>query len=265
MGSPSDEPGRESDETPHPVKIRSSFLMKATEVTWAEWNSVRKLAANYGYKDISAGINGVGGDEAGNHPVLGITWWDAIKWCNLMSQRDGKKPVYYTSPSPTPAFILKNGTPPAPAPYVDWKADGYRLPTEAEWEFACRPGMSKRAFHTGPVRDLAKDDNLGDAGWYAGNSGGGTRPVGTKAANRLGLYDMHGNAAEWCWDYYGPLKPLEAFDPRGPSQGVFRVARGGSWNDPVKDCRAAARSSHAPGLSPNRFIGFRWVCAAPAR
>jgi formylglycine-generating enzyme required for sulfatase activity len=260
MGSPSDELGREAgNEMLHRVTLQADFQMKATEVTWAEWNSVRDLGTAYGYTDLPDGLNGVGGDESGQHPVVGITWWDAIKWCNLMSQRDGKKPVYYVNSTLT--SILKSGVPPVPAPHVDWKANGYRLPTEAEWEFACRAGLRKREFHTGSIRDLGKDPNLDKAGWYGGN---GTHPVGSKTANQLGLYDMHGNAAEWCWDYFGLLKQADAFDPKGAPQGVFRVVRGGSWKDPVKDCRAAARAHLAPALS-NRFVGFRWVCAVPAR
>jgi formylglycine-generating enzyme len=257
MGPSQNEPGSNNDEVRHFVKITRDFHLKATEVTWSEWNAVRDLAVGYGYTDLSAGSNGHRGDDSGKHPVVGITWWDAIKWCNLLSQIEGRQTVYYNKDTFKPSFIFKTGD---TQPHANWKADGYRLPTEAEWEFACRPGMSERHLHTGKLKHTGVeplDPNLDQAGWYGGNSKGATRAVGGKRANELGLFDMHGNAAEWCWDYYGTLKPLEAYDPRGATHGVLRVTRGGSWNDPARDCRAASRGRRSPTFSPNQFVGFR--------
>ena len=263
MGSPDSEPGREDIETEHTVWIGRDFLLKTTEVTWEEWNAVRNLGANYGYTDLSPGDNGRSGDLKGSHPVLGITWWDAVKWCNLLSQIENRQPVYYTHASCKIEFVMKTGTLP---PFADWDAYGYRLPTEAEWEFACRPGTSKRAFHTGSIRETGVkplDRNLDKAGWYGGNSDGVTHPVGTKEPNICGLYDMHGNAAEWCWDFMGLLTSADAGDPRGPEAGELRVIRGGSWSDPAKFCRAAYRSSRHPSATPNPFVGFRPALTLP--
>ena len=263
MGSPADEPGRDESEPIHMVRFERDYLLKATEVTWAEWTSVRALAANYGYTDLSVGTNGQGKVENDQHPVLNITWWDAVKWCNLLSQIEDRTPAYYHHPSCKVEFILKTGT---PAIFVDWYATGYRLPTEAEWEFACRPGTSKRAFHTGPIKDIAikpVDRNLDAAGWFAGNSDGRTHPVATKKPNRLGLYDMHGNAAEWCWDVAGVLGTFDVVDPRGAEFGENRVIRGGSWLDPARYCRAAWRGNRNPSAMPNPSVGFRPLLPVP--
>ncbi|MES2924507.1 MAG: SUMF1/EgtB/PvdO family nonheme iron enzyme [Verrucomicrobiota bacterium] len=256
MGSPADQPGREDTETEHAVWLKRDLLLKASEVTWEEWNAVRDRAASRGYTDLSPGTNGQGGDPNGNHPVLGITWWDAIKWCNVLSEIEKKDPVYYKNESFKPEDVLMIGT---PKPFVNWEANGYRLPTEAEWEFACSPGTSRNAFHTGQIdKDLKPEDRtLGRAGWYDGNSSKSTHPVGGKEANNFGLHDMHGNAAEWCWDFFSKLSPAEAIDPRGPDAGEQRVIRGGSWSDPAKHCRAAYRGSRHPSAMPNPFVGFR--------
>jgi formylglycine-generating enzyme required for sulfatase activity len=257
MGSPADEPGREDSEPEHTVRFKRDFMLKATEVTWSEWNSVRKFAEGYGYTDIALGTNGQAGGEGDQHPVVGITWLDALKWCNLLSQIENRQTVYYTHPKFDKTSILMTG---AQAVFPDWNANGYRLPTEAEWEFACRPETSRRAFHTGPIRETEVepvDHNLDKAGWFAGNSAGRSHPVAGKEPNRLGLFDMHGNAAEWCWDLAGPLGTAEVCDPTGAILGEMRIIRGGSWSDPAKYCRAASRGSRNPNFTPNQSVGFR--------
>ena len=107
------------------------------------------------------------------------------------------------------------------------------------------------------------DRNLDKAGWFAGNSGGGTHPVASKEPNSLGLYDMHGNAAEWCWDLAGKLATTEAYDPRGAEYGEARIIRGGSWHDPAKYCRASYRGSRNPTAMPNPSVGFRPAMTLP--
>lgn len=257
MGSPLGEPGREDHETHHEV-VTSGFSLKATEVTWTEWNAVLNFAENYGYIDISKGSNGSRGFDADLNPVVGITWWDAVKWCNLKSQLDQKTPVYYTDKSFNPKFLFKTET---AGIHAKWDANGYRLPTEAEWEFACRTRDSKWAFHTGSIEETGtgKDSNLAQAGWYAFNSNDEPQPVAEKTANQFGLYDMHGNAAEWCWDFYSIPGAAEIQSPRGPLRGDRRVIRGGAWNSPASACRSAARSSLTPGATPDRLVGFRPV------
>ena len=282
MGSPDGEPGRISDigdppatlapaaaagppkdwEPLRKVNLTRDFWLKETEVTWAEWRVVRDRAKSYGYTDISSGRNGYHGDDTGSHPVTEITWWDAIKWCNAKSQIEGKTPVYVFTDAGAKPAILKTGT---PVPLVRWDADGYRLPTEAEWEFACRErkDAGNAAFHSGPIGSTGVaplDPRLDEVAWYAGNSAGNTHPVKGKEPNRLGLYDMHGNVAEWCWDWVVLVESSDVEDPRGPEKGMHLSFRGGSWADPARCCRAAYRGSFSPICPSNFFIGFRPAC-----
>ena len=127
--------------------------------------------------------------------------------------------------------------------------DKYRLPTEAEWEYAARAGTTKR-FHSGD-----NDDDLSRAGW-CGNSGSKTHPVGQKAPNAWGLYDMHGNVWEWLQDWKGDYPSGSVTDPTGPLSGSYRVNRGGSWNNDAKSCRSANRNGYTPDFR-NYRLGFR--------
>jgi len=131
----------------------------------------------------------------------------------------------------------------------------YRLPTEAEWEFACRAGTTT-TYYTGDA-----EADLGRAAWYAANSGGKTHPVGQKAANAFGLYDMHGNVWEWCADWYEAYKPGAAVDPQGPSEGQYRVLRGGAWYNNPRICRSADRDWISP-VNRDHYIGLRVVVVA---
>jgi formylglycine-generating enzyme required for sulfatase activity len=135
----------------------------------------------------------------------------------------------------------------------------YRLPTEAEWEYACRSG-SVTPFANGDIVELfcTHDPNLNAIGWYCGNSARKTHSVGQKSPNTWGLYDMHGNVCEWCEDWYAEYPSTSQKDPRGPSSGQGRVIRGGSWFSNAKNCRSAARLWWAPN-SASDFIGFRLV------
>jgi formylglycine-generating enzyme required for sulfatase activity len=163
--------------------------------------------------------------------------------------------------------IFKSGWEDCPVEGVSWKdvqafikkanaqsgGDTYRLPTEAEWEYSCRAG-TETAYYTGSTKA-----DLGRAGWYGQNSNDGTHPVGQKEANLFGLYDMHGNIWEWCQDCYSDYpEAKEVTDPKGISEGMDQVVRGGSWNRIAEYCRAAVRHGHAPG-SRDDDLGFRLV------
>ena len=250
LGSPADEAGRLSEEGPtSEVTLTRSFRLKKTEVTWAEWSGVRELAAQYGYTDLSVGRNGSQGDSSGAHPVTEVSWWDAVKWCNLKSERSGLKPAYYTLaylstlPDLSVSTILRTGTPPV---HVDWAASGYRLPTEAEWEYACRAGTT--GAYAGPVDTLA---------WYYDNSLRNTHAVGQLQANALGLHDMHGNVWEWCWDDFAAYTAIPKSDPRTTVSNLQpRVVRGGSWGGSASTCRSASRGYQYADYSINDQ-GFR--------
>jgi len=252
MGSPDGEPGRASDEAERTVTMKKPFFIKNSEVTWTEWNAVRNQGAAYGYTDIAAGRNGLNGDATGNHPVTEVSWMDVVKWCNLRSEIEGRKPVYHSDASLNPATVVRTGI---PTVHAFWNAGGYRLPSEAEWEYACRAGTTT-AFHSGVITDTVTDPNLGLVGWYAANSGGNTRVVRGKPANARGLFDMHGNVREWCWDTYGTYASGPQWDPVTGAGGSFRAIRGGDWNDDAALCRSAARTSSGQN-SRSTDIGFR--------
>jgi formylglycine-generating enzyme required for sulfatase activity len=222
MGSPQSETDRESDEAQHEVTLTRPFLMSATEVTQGQWEAVMgSNPSNFkGSKDL---------------PVENVSWYNCVEFCNKLSAREGL----------TPAYTIQ-GTD------VSWNraATGYRLPTEAEWEYACRAG-TRTKYNFGD-----RDADLGRAGRYDSNSGSKTHPVGAKTANAWSLYDMHGNVWEWCWDWYGEYPTGGVNDPAGPGQGANRVLRGGSWLGEARYCRSANRNYCDPGLSYSN-IGFR--------
>lgn len=185
-----------------------------------------------------------------NLPVEQVSWYDAIEYCNKLSEREGLSPAYTINKGQRDPNN-KNGN-----DRVKWlviwnrNANGYRLPTEAEWEYACRAGTTT-AYNTGA--------SISDAtGWYSENSGNKTHPVGQKSANAWGLYDMHGNVTEWCWDWYGTYSDAMQMDPGGVSSGSERVTRGGYWIISAPNLRSAYRSSGCPSLQSS-FIGFRMV------
>ncbi len=175
-------------------------------------------------------------------PVTQVTWRDAVHFCNWLSEHEKFKPCY-TKDSAGNWILLAAG-------------DGYRLPTEAEWEFACRAG-------TNTLFSFGDDPAQLDAyAWFAQNSEGRPQAVGRKRPNPFGLYDMHGNVLEWCHDYYAPDYYAQSprLNPFGPDSGTAHVARGGSWFDRHGvDCRSAFRLAHA-GRNDRR--GFRVLCVA---
>ena len=168
--------------------------------------------------------------------------WESVMGNNPSSFKGTDRPVEQVSWNDCQKFIRKVN--------VALKG-GIRLPTEAEWEYACRAGTSG---------DYGGTGNLEEMGWYSKNSGETTHPVAQKKPNAWGLYDMHGNVWEWCADWHGDYPSGEVTDPTGPRSGSYRVSRGGSWQVFFSDCRSAYRSGWGPD-NRNNFIGFRIVCS----
>jgi alpha-tubulin suppressor-like RCC1 family protein/formylglycine-generating enzyme required for sulfatase activity len=244
MGSPDSEANRDERETLHNVTLTYEFAIQQREVTWQQWTNVRTWALQHGYSDIPAARNGKDGDSSGQHPVTMVNWYDCVKWLNAWSEMEGLEPCYRTSGS-----VYRSGTPDSIT--CDWSATGFRLPTEAEWEYACRAGTTG-AFNNGAASPEA-------VAWYSANSGANTHAVGTRAANAWGLYDMHGNVWEWCWDWYGALASTSVSDPTGAATGTSRIIRGGSWYNDAKYCRSAFRYSNYSPFNRYDNVGFRAV------
>jgi formylglycine-generating enzyme required for sulfatase activity len=242
MGAPDGEPEAQEDEKPrHHVRITRPFYLGVYPVTQAEFREVMGNSPSW----FSAGGGGrakVSGLDTSRHPVECVSWQDAIAFCNKLSEREGLGPCYRPD-----GGRIESG-------------EGYRLPTEAEWEYACRAGTTT-AFAFGPSLSPAMANFDGSA-VYNGSSKGANRkrttPVGAYAPNRFGLHDMHGNVWEWCEDYYDEKYYLKSFDnnPICSSEAAYRVIRGGSWRSSPRSCRSAFRLRRTPG-NPYDGLGFR--------
>jgi len=186
MGSPTDEPGRVSNETQHQVTLTKGYYMQTTEVTQGQWKAIM---------DNNPSISSSCGN---NCPVENVSWDDVKEFITALNQKE--------------------------------RTDMYRLPTEAEWEYAARAG-STSAFANGGISKTGCDfdTNLNAMGWYCGNADSKIHPVAKKQANAWGLYDMHGNVWEWCQDWYDSYHTNSVTDPGGPPSGSGRVYRGGSY------------------------------------
>lgn len=271
MGNAFDPSDGEADELPRHTVYVSAFYMQATETTKTQWDDVRAWASTNGYYDLSPG-----GGKAASHPVQDVNWYDAVKWCNARSEKEGLTPCYYTDGAQT--NVYRGGQLEIDSGSVNWNANGYRLPTEAEWEKAARGGTGGRRFpwkdadtithawanycssasypyDVSPTQGNHPDFNHGDLPL--------TSPVGYFEANGYGLFDMAGNVWEWCWDtwgytYYSSSPPS---DPTGPTSlfGIdSRVVRGGDWDNSEYWCRVGCRGINFPSNS-SLNVGFRPV------
>jgi formylglycine-generating enzyme required for sulfatase activity len=221
MGSPSNETGRQGNEGPQHQVTVSAFYMGKNLVTQAEYEAV--MGTNPSSR------------KGSNLPVERVSWNEAAEYCNKLSQRERLTPAYQISGNSVTC---------------NWNANGYRLPTEAEWEYACRAGTTT-AYNTG------SNTISNDTGWYRDNSGNTSHPVGQKPANAWGLFDMHGNMFELCWDRLGNYSSDTQNNPRGPDTGDARVLRGGSFNYAGNDLRSAYRRTSISAVFKNDHIGFR--------
>ena len=245
MGSPESEDWRGADEARHNVRV-ADFYLSRYEVTQSLYQEV-----------MGSNPSSFKGDDL---PVENITWLEAVAFCNALSLRDGRAPAY---------TILNGGA----AVRWDRSASGYRLPTEAEWEYACRAGSSG-PFYT---QKIPGADDVNFYGHYPyqieqnyftqelletkpGVYRARTLPVGSFRPNPLGLYDMYGNVSEWCWDFYGAYGGASD-NPAGPQEGTRRVYRGGGWNDFGKNLRSAYRAALPQG---NRSVSTGLRLAANA-
>jgi formylglycine-generating enzyme required for sulfatase activity len=234
MGSPdSDKDASDSEKPQHRVQITRPFYLGAYEVTQEEYEKVMgRDPSNFSAQGRVK--SQVAGQDTRRYPVELVSWDDAIQFCNKLSEREGLKPYYQFG-----AGAQSGG-------------DGYRLPTEAEWEYACRAGTATRY-------GFGDDEkSLGEYAWYGDNSGDQPHPVGQKRPNAFGLYDMHGNVKEWCWDWSDShfYTNTTITDPAGPSQARKRVIRSGSWEDHSSLTRSAHRGASPPG-SASAWLGFR--------
>jgi formylglycine-generating enzyme required for sulfatase activity len=269
MGDPLD---GNADAPVHTVSL-SGFYMEKSLVTGERWNAVYQWALLHGYSFDNPGLS-----KAVNHPAHTVNWYDAVKWCNARSQMEGRTPIYYTDALRRNVYKAGQTTPylgvldPLGQQYGG--ANGYRLPTEAEWEKAARGGLVGKRFpwgdtithsqanyassadipyDTSPTRGYHPSYAIGDFPY--------TSPVASFAPNGYGLNDMAGNLEQWCWDWYGDAyysASNGALDPLGPASGVLRVRRGFSWTSIAERLRCAKRDGNPPG-GGSHFTGFRCV------
>ena len=218
------------DEDPQQKVTLSDYRITPTQVTFAMYDVYCDATGAKKPDDEDWG--------RGERPAININWYDAVRYANWLSEQQGLEPAYSID-----------------GEEVSWnrRANGWRLPTEAEWEYAARGGQQSQGFR------YSGSNTADEVAWYADNSRRKTHPVGRKKHNELGLYDMSGNVYEWCWDWYGNYSSEPQTDPTGPASGSCRVIRGGSWYGDESDARSADRNYSNMSYRSIRH-GFRLLC-----
>ncbi len=220
------ESGYDREYPRHRVTLTSAFYMATTPVTQAQWQDVMGTTVTDQKERANTGLSVMG--EMDDHPMYFVSWDEAMDFCQRLTEKDREA-----------GRIEKN--------------EKYRLPTEAEWEYACRAGTTT-AFYSGDSRE-----DLSKVAWYARNvEAFEIQPVGQKKPNAFGLYDMLGNIGEWCYDRYGEYPGEHVTDPTGPEEGTHYVVRGGAWRATLWNVRASYRTGYPPDARTN-FHGFRVV------
>lgn len=256
------------DEFPVHTARLNSFYIGKYEVTNELWDSVMKWGVSNGYTDLAFRrilYLDATKPKGPNHPMHTVSWYDAVKWCNARSQKEGLSPCYTVG-----GAVYKTGK--FDNVECNWEANGYRLPTEAEWEAAARGGQTRKNFPWGDVishgeanfynggNEVYQSGTTGHHPNYATGKAPFSSPVGSFCANGYGLFDTAGNVSEWCWDWMGDYTTDLQTNPRGPTSGSYRVLRGGDWFSSAFECRVAYRNYNYPDAMVNMYfpdLGFR--------